>query len=168
MILDRLRIRCNEAFHGPKLRRSGERRVNDFRAGTMNKLYSIEVKQEAVRLLRSGLSQLEVARKVGAPTSSVRRWYDRAASGGLRALVGRPNKKEVSSTTKRELRQLQTAHKRWIQEGKVIHKAMVRAVKKAVSEGASPRGVAPLLDMHHQYVRRLLVGDTKNLLTRDR
>jgi putative transposase len=71
-----------------------------------------ERRMEAVRLLRAGLSQSEVARRVGVHRQSVSRWACELAQSGVRGLrkakqVGRPAK-----LTGSQLRELERALKR--------------------------------------------------------
>jgi len=71
-----------------------------------------ERRMEAARLLRAGLSQAEVARKVGVHRQSVSRWARELAGSGLRGLrkaerTGRPPR-----LTAAQLRDLERALKR--------------------------------------------------------
>jgi transposase len=71
-----------------------------------------ERRMEAVRLLRAGLSQSEVARRVGVHRQSVSRWACELAQSGVRGLrkakqFGRPAK-----LTAAQLRELERALKR--------------------------------------------------------
>lgn len=71
-----------------------------------------ERRLEAAKLLRSGLTEAEVARQVGVHRQSVNRWAKQLAAGGVRALkhpgrAGRPGK-----LTATQLRRLERALER--------------------------------------------------------
>jgi len=82
-------------------------------AGVRRDFAALEVRRmEAARLLRAGLSQAEVARKVGAHRQSVSRWAGELEESGWRGLrkaerTGRPPKLSAA-----QLRDLERALKR--------------------------------------------------------
>jgi transposase len=82
-------------------------------AGVRRDFVALEARRmEAARLLRAGLSQAEVARKIGAHRQSVSRWARELEASGLRGLrkaerTGRPPKLSAA-----QLRDIERALKR--------------------------------------------------------
>ena len=68
---------------------------------------------QALRLLRAGLSPVEVARQVGVDRRSVRRWKAAARHGGARALSAKPASGRPRRLAVRDLQRL----RRWLLRG---------------------------------------------------
>jgi len=69
---------------------------------------SVDVKIAAVRLVRSGTSQTDVAAAFGVHPSTVSRWWRLARTGGANALARRPVSGRPPKLPPKELRRLAT------------------------------------------------------------